>query len=26
LILFVGICWLYCVRTDLFNKKYGIED
>ena len=26
LILFVGICWLYCVRTDMFNKKYGIED
>jgi putative solute:sodium symporter small subunit len=26
LILFVGICWLYCVRTDLFNKKYGIDD
>lgn len=26
LILFVGLCWLYCVRTDLFNKKYGIED
>ena len=26
LILFVGLCLLYCVRTDLFNKKYGIED
>ena len=26
LILFVGLCWLYCVRTDMFNKKYGIED
>jgi putative solute:sodium symporter small subunit len=26
LILFVGLCWLYCVRTDLFHKKYGIED
>lgn len=26
LILFVGLCWLYCIRTDLFNKKYGIED
>ena len=26
LILFVGLCWLYCVRTDQFNKKYGIED
>ena len=26
LILFVGITWLYCVRTDMFNKKYGIED
>jgi putative solute:sodium symporter small subunit len=26
LILFVGLCWLYCVRTDWFNKKYGIED
>jgi len=26
LILFVGLCWLYCIRTDQFNKKYGIED
>ena len=26
LILFVGLCWLYCVRTDMFNKKYGIEE
>jgi len=26
LILFVAICWLYCVRTDMFNKRYGIED
>jgi putative solute:sodium symporter small subunit len=26
LILFVGLCWLYCVRTDHFNGKYGIED
>jgi putative solute:sodium symporter small subunit len=26
LILFVGLCWLYCVRTDMYNKKYGIED
>jgi len=26
LILFVVLCWLYCVRTDMFNKKYGIED
>jgi putative solute:sodium symporter small subunit len=26
LILFVGITWVYCVRTDMFNKKYGIED
>ena len=26
LILFIGLCWLYCVRTDMFNKKYGIED
>lgn len=26
LILFVGLCWLYCVRTDMFNKRYGIED
>ena len=26
LILFVGLCLLYCIRTDLFNKKYGIED
>jgi len=26
LILFVGLCWLYCVRTDMFDKKYEIED
>ena len=26
LILFVGLCWLYCVRTDMFNKKYGVAD
>jgi putative solute:sodium symporter small subunit len=26
LVLFVGLCWLYCVRTDYFNRKYGIED
>jgi putative solute:sodium symporter small subunit len=26
LILFVGLCWLYCVRTDMFNRKYGIEE
>ncbi len=26
LILFVGLCWLYCIRTDMFNKKYGIEE
>ncbi|MCF8359959.1 MAG: DUF4212 domain-containing protein [Prolixibacteraceae bacterium] len=26
LILFVGICWLYCVRTDRINKKLNIAD
>ncbi|MEA1874893.1 MAG: DUF4212 domain-containing protein [Bacteroidota bacterium] len=26
LILFVFLCWIYCVRTDALNKKYGIED
>ena len=26
LILFVGLCWLYCMRTDMYNKKYGIEE
>lgn len=26
LILFVGLCWLYCVRTDSINKKLGIVD
>lgn len=26
LILFVGLCWLYCVRTDMFNRKYGVND
>ncbi|MGD9327492.1 MAG: DUF4212 domain-containing protein [Cyclobacteriaceae bacterium] len=26
LILFVGICWLYCVRTDNLNKRLNIVD
>lgn len=26
LILFVGMCWLYCIRTDILNKKLGIAD
>ncbi|MBN1925887.1 MAG: DUF4212 domain-containing protein [Prolixibacteraceae bacterium] len=26
LILFVGICWLYCVRTDRINAKLNIAD
>ena len=26
LVLFVGICWLYCIRTDMFHRKYAIED
>ncbi len=26
LILFVLLCWIYCVRTDVLNKKYGIDD
>lgn len=26
LILFVGLCWLYCMRTDMYNRKYGIEE
>jgi len=26
LVLFVGLCWLYCLRTDMYNRKYGIED
>ena len=26
LILFVGLCWLYCVRTDQMNAKMGIID
>ena len=26
LILFVGLCWLYCVKTDSLNKKLGIVD
>ncbi len=26
LILFVGLCWLYCVRTDMFHKKYGVVE
>lgn len=26
LILFVGLCWLYCVRTDMFHVKYDIDD
>ncbi len=25
LILFVGLCWLYCVRTDQLNAKLGIN-
>lgn len=26
LVLFVGLCWMYCVRIDQFNKKYDIAD
>lgn len=26
LVLFVGICWLYCFRIDQINAKYNIED
>ena len=26
LVMFVGLCWLYCVRTDMFNKKYNIAE
>jgi putative solute:sodium symporter small subunit len=26
LILFVVLCWIYCVKTDALNKKYGIDD
>ncbi len=26
LILFVGLCWLYCVRTDKLNASLGIVD
>jgi putative solute:sodium symporter small subunit len=26
LILFVGLCWLYCVRTDSLNKRLNIID
>ncbi len=26
LVLFVGLCWLYCVRTDRNNALLGIED
>jgi len=26
LILFVGLCWLYCVRTDRINEKLNIAD
>jgi putative solute:sodium symporter small subunit len=26
LILFVGLCWMYCVRTDKINKQFNIED
>ncbi len=26
LILFVGLCWLYCVRTDKMNAKLNIAD
>jgi putative solute:sodium symporter small subunit len=26
LILFVGLCWLYCVRTDKLNAKFNIVD
>lgn len=26
LILFVGLCWLYCVRTDQLNAKFNVAD
>ncbi len=26
LVLFVGLCWLYCIRTDRRNRILGIED
>jgi putative solute:sodium symporter small subunit len=26
LILFIGLCWLYCVRSDRRNKLLGIDD
>lgn len=26
LILFVGLCWIYCVRTDTMNKKLQISE
>ncbi|MEX0988498.1 MAG: DUF4212 domain-containing protein [Bacteroidales bacterium] len=26
LVLFVGLCWIYCVRSDRRNKVLGIED
>ena len=26
LILFIGLCWIYCVRIDLRNKKLGFAD
>ncbi|MBN1116608.1 MAG: DUF4212 domain-containing protein [Bacteroidales bacterium] len=26
LILFVGLCWIYCVRTDNLNAKFNIAD
>ncbi len=26
LVLFVGLCWMYCVKTDKINKRFNIED
>jgi putative solute:sodium symporter small subunit len=26
LVLFIFLCWIYCVRTDNLNKKFGIDD
>ena len=26
LILFVGLCWLYCVRTDAIHKRLAVDD
>jgi putative solute:sodium symporter small subunit len=26
LILFVGLCWIYCVKTDKLNSKFNIAD